>query len=220
MILTLRKRARGLKTRSISVPLAAAVAVATVLGLWIVWGGAASSSQSTSTQVFDSISVLDLEEEGITFVDLGANKNAAIGSDAGLRKLGGDRGRKLKEDPELVRLREPVPGAPSSEGLLWAYVLDEPAPSTERGAKPGDPPTYFVMFYSAETGDFVLAVGGPVKHPGPVKKPQLASGPPAGLRRRSSPLRDRGARHRVVLREVGLDVDDRRPVDRVQAEHP
>jgi len=72
----------------------------------------------------------------------------------------------LLESPKLVRFKGgAVPGAVGSGGLMWALVLDQ---RPEAGGpivhpltpSPGATGTYFIVFLSADTGDYIMALGG------------------------------------------------------------
>lgn len=127
-----------------------------------------ASSQAAPADVLETVSGSRLEAtHAIVLVAASPTDKATVQADSLATRLDVEGfATTLLESPKLVRLKGgAVPGAKGSEGLMWALAVDQPPGLTgtvNRPYKPspGSTGTYLVVFLSAETGDFVMALGG------------------------------------------------------------
>lgn len=144
------------------------VALAGVLLGSLTLAAKGASSQSAPADVLEAVSGRQLEAtHAISLVAAGPADRAAVGEEqlGPLVEAAGFRAA-LLERPKLVRLKGgAVPGARGSEGLMWALVVDQDPGLTGTVDRPFRPSpgatgTYLVVFMNAETGEFVMALGG------------------------------------------------------------
>ena len=146
------------------------VVAAVVATVCIVAGGflVRSATQSAPPDVLETVSTRQIEVgHAIVLVPPRPGDKATVGEDQlGARLEAAGFRSSLLESPKLVRLKGgTVPGAIGSGGLMWVFVLDQ---SPEAGGaivhpltpSPGATGTYLVVFLTADTGEYVMALGG------------------------------------------------------------
>jgi hypothetical protein len=135
------------------------------------------TGESDSGTVLEAVSAADFLDHGLTVMPLKATETGRSGSvlsEEEALKIATNHGTPVSA--QLVRvapapLTEGVPGAvlnfdahPGIEGPLWIITLAEAPPFSGRPGHPYVPrrdlTTYNVVFLNAQTGEFVLLIGG------------------------------------------------------------